>query len=67
MQSYLFNFRDGDQFIHGPVFDLGGDLEALTIAMRAAKNTGVEVWSGDRYVGYVTKRTASSGASSGRY
>jgi hypothetical protein len=42
MQSYLFNFRDGDQVICGPAFDLQSDLEALTIARRAAKNTGME-------------------------
>jgi hypothetical protein len=62
MQSYLFNFRDGDQVICGPAFDLQSDLEALTIARRAAKNTGIEVWSGTRYIGYVTKRTVSSRA-----
>jgi hypothetical protein len=58
MPSCHFNFRDGDQVIYGPAFDLQSDSEALTIAMRGAKRSGIEVWSGKRYVGYVAKRAA---------
>jgi hypothetical protein len=63
MPSYHFNFRDGDQVIYGPALLLPSDFEALTIAMRASKNSGIEVWSGERYVGYAAKRAAHARSS----